>query len=190
MANHNFVVSGHGNISRRQQRRLTVVGGTRFNVKENACGSSDGDPALEDDPNRSIARRLHRDHRIAQFLGCASLKNDDNLVVVRGNAKLAQAYALHINGIYDRCYGPTSPATMISSRVVALGTPSSRGTIAARDEFTTGVFTAPPPPGARAWTPWCAPPHSRTFSFSPRLHSRPVVDSRQPCSRIVSPLRA
>jgi hypothetical protein len=102
MANHSFVVSGHGNISRRQQRRLTVVRGTGFNVKGNACGSSDGDPALEDDPNRSIAR-LHRDHRIAQFLGCASLKNDDNLVIVRGNAKLAQAYALHINGIYDRC---------------------------------------------------------------------------------------
>jgi hypothetical protein len=103
MTNHSFVVSGRGNISRRQQRRLTVAGGTGFNVKENACGSSDGDPALEDDPNRSIARRLHRDHRIAQFLGCASLKNDDNLVIVRGNAKLAQAYALHINGIYDRC---------------------------------------------------------------------------------------
>jgi phosphatidylserine/phosphatidylglycerophosphate/cardiolipin synthase-like enzyme len=31
----------------------------------------------------------------------ASQKNDENLVIVRGNQKLAQAYALHINGVYD-----------------------------------------------------------------------------------------
>jgi phosphatidylserine/phosphatidylglycerophosphate/cardiolipin synthase-like enzyme len=35
------------------------------------------------------------------FSDSASAKNDENLVIVRGNAKLAQAYALHINGVYD-----------------------------------------------------------------------------------------
>jgi phosphatidylserine/phosphatidylglycerophosphate/cardiolipin synthase-like enzyme len=35
------------------------------------------------------------------FSDAASAKNDENLVIVRGNAKLAQAYALHINGVYD-----------------------------------------------------------------------------------------
>lgn len=31
----------------------------------------------------------------------ASEKNDENLVIVRGNKRLAQAYALHIQGVYD-----------------------------------------------------------------------------------------
>jgi phosphatidylserine/phosphatidylglycerophosphate/cardiolipin synthase-like enzyme len=35
------------------------------------------------------------------FSAAASQKNDENLVIVRGNRKLAQAYALHINGVYD-----------------------------------------------------------------------------------------
>jgi phosphatidylserine/phosphatidylglycerophosphate/cardiolipin synthase-like enzyme len=35
------------------------------------------------------------------FSDSASGKNDENLVIVRGNKKLAQAYALHINGVYD-----------------------------------------------------------------------------------------
>jgi hypothetical protein len=35
------------------------------------------------------------------FSDSASQKNDENLVIIRGNAKLAQAYALHINGVYD-----------------------------------------------------------------------------------------
>jgi phosphatidylserine/phosphatidylglycerophosphate/cardiolipin synthase-like enzyme len=35
------------------------------------------------------------------FSASASSKNDENLVIVRGNTKLAQAYALHINGVYD-----------------------------------------------------------------------------------------
>jgi phosphatidylserine/phosphatidylglycerophosphate/cardiolipin synthase-like enzyme len=35
------------------------------------------------------------------FSVAASAKNDENLVIVRGNQKLAQLYALHINGVYD-----------------------------------------------------------------------------------------
>jgi phosphatidylserine/phosphatidylglycerophosphate/cardiolipin synthase-like enzyme len=35
------------------------------------------------------------------FSDSASAKNDENLVIVRGNLKLAQAYALHISGVYD-----------------------------------------------------------------------------------------
>ena len=35
------------------------------------------------------------------FSVAASEKNDENLVIVRGNKKLAQAYALQINGVYD-----------------------------------------------------------------------------------------
>lgn len=35
------------------------------------------------------------------FSASASEKNDENLVIVRGNTKLAQAYALHVNGVYD-----------------------------------------------------------------------------------------
>jgi len=35
------------------------------------------------------------------FSDSASAKNDENLVIVRGNQKLAQANALHINGVYD-----------------------------------------------------------------------------------------
>jgi phosphatidylserine/phosphatidylglycerophosphate/cardiolipin synthase-like enzyme len=35
------------------------------------------------------------------FSVSASEKNDENLMIVRGNQKLAQAYALHINGVYD-----------------------------------------------------------------------------------------
>jgi phosphatidylserine/phosphatidylglycerophosphate/cardiolipin synthase-like enzyme len=35
------------------------------------------------------------------FSVSASEKNDENLVIVRGNQKLAQAYALHIGGVYD-----------------------------------------------------------------------------------------
>lgn len=35
------------------------------------------------------------------FSPSASAHNDENLVIVRGNRRLAQAYALHVNGIYD-----------------------------------------------------------------------------------------
>jgi phosphatidylserine/phosphatidylglycerophosphate/cardiolipin synthase-like enzyme len=35
------------------------------------------------------------------FSDSASAKNDENLVIIRGNVRLAQAYALHINGVYD-----------------------------------------------------------------------------------------
>jgi hypothetical protein len=35
------------------------------------------------------------------FSDSASQHNDENLVIVRGNKKLAQAYAVHINGVYD-----------------------------------------------------------------------------------------
>jgi phosphatidylserine/phosphatidylglycerophosphate/cardiolipin synthase-like enzyme len=35
------------------------------------------------------------------FSDSASAHNDENLVIVRGNQKLAQAYAVHINAIYD-----------------------------------------------------------------------------------------
>jgi phosphatidylserine/phosphatidylglycerophosphate/cardiolipin synthase-like enzyme len=35
------------------------------------------------------------------FSVSASKKNDENLVIVSGNQKLAQAYALHVNGVYD-----------------------------------------------------------------------------------------
>jgi hypothetical protein len=35
------------------------------------------------------------------FSVAASGKNDENLVIVRRNRQLAQAYALHINGVYD-----------------------------------------------------------------------------------------
>jgi phosphatidylserine/phosphatidylglycerophosphate/cardiolipin synthase-like enzyme len=35
------------------------------------------------------------------FSDGASAHNDENLVIIRGNQKLAQAYALHINGVYD-----------------------------------------------------------------------------------------
>jgi phosphatidylserine/phosphatidylglycerophosphate/cardiolipin synthase-like enzyme len=35
------------------------------------------------------------------FSASASARNDENLVIVRGNSKLAQSYALHINGVYD-----------------------------------------------------------------------------------------
>jgi phosphatidylserine/phosphatidylglycerophosphate/cardiolipin synthase-like enzyme len=35
------------------------------------------------------------------FSDSASQKNDENLVIIRGNKKLARAYALHINGVYD-----------------------------------------------------------------------------------------
>jgi phosphatidylserine/phosphatidylglycerophosphate/cardiolipin synthase-like enzyme len=35
------------------------------------------------------------------FSDSASQHNDENLVIVRGNQKLAQAYAVHISGVYD-----------------------------------------------------------------------------------------
>jgi hypothetical protein len=35
------------------------------------------------------------------FSDSASAKNDENLVIIKGNKQLAQAYALHINGVYD-----------------------------------------------------------------------------------------
>jgi phosphatidylserine/phosphatidylglycerophosphate/cardiolipin synthase-like enzyme len=35
------------------------------------------------------------------FSPAASSKNDENLVIVRGNKRLAQAYALHLKGVYD-----------------------------------------------------------------------------------------
>jgi hypothetical protein len=35
------------------------------------------------------------------FSAAASSKNDENMVIVKGNAKLAQIYAAHIQGVYD-----------------------------------------------------------------------------------------
>jgi hypothetical protein len=35
------------------------------------------------------------------FSDSASTKNDENLVIIRGNTKLAQAYAVHASGVYD-----------------------------------------------------------------------------------------
>ena len=35
------------------------------------------------------------------FSVSASEKNDENLLIIRGNKRLAQAYAVHINGVYD-----------------------------------------------------------------------------------------
>ena len=35
------------------------------------------------------------------FSDSASKKNDENLVLIRGNKTLAQAYALHVSGVYD-----------------------------------------------------------------------------------------
>jgi phosphatidylserine/phosphatidylglycerophosphate/cardiolipin synthase-like enzyme len=35
------------------------------------------------------------------FSDSASQKNDENLVIIRGNKALAQAYAVHIQGVYD-----------------------------------------------------------------------------------------
>jgi hypothetical protein len=35
------------------------------------------------------------------FSGSASSKNDENFVIIRGNKALAQAYAVHISGVYD-----------------------------------------------------------------------------------------
>ena len=35
------------------------------------------------------------------FSDSASARNDENLVIIRGNRRLAQAYALHISGVYD-----------------------------------------------------------------------------------------
>jgi phosphatidylserine/phosphatidylglycerophosphate/cardiolipin synthase-like enzyme len=46
-------------------------------------------------PNCAVITGSHN------FSDSASTKNDENLVIIRGNTKLAQAYALHINGVYD-----------------------------------------------------------------------------------------
>jgi hypothetical protein len=46
-------------------------------------------------PNCAVITGSHN------FSDSASAKNDENLVIIRGNTKLAQAYALHINGVYD-----------------------------------------------------------------------------------------
>jgi phosphatidylserine/phosphatidylglycerophosphate/cardiolipin synthase-like enzyme len=35
------------------------------------------------------------------FSDAASKRNDENLVIIRGNMALAQAYAVHIEGVYD-----------------------------------------------------------------------------------------
>jgi PLD-like domain len=35
------------------------------------------------------------------FSDSASKKNDENLIIIRGNQKLARSYALHVNGVYD-----------------------------------------------------------------------------------------
>jgi PLD-like domain len=46
-------------------------------------------------PNCAVITGSHN------FSVSASQKNDENLVIVRGNQKLAQAYAVHVNGVYD-----------------------------------------------------------------------------------------
>jgi phosphatidylserine/phosphatidylglycerophosphate/cardiolipin synthase-like enzyme len=46
-------------------------------------------------PNCAVVTGSHN------FSDSASQRNDENLVIIRGNQELAQAYALHINGVYD-----------------------------------------------------------------------------------------
>ena len=77
---------------------------TEFNVGEIHAGSPHSSRSCirEAIADRSVFRRLRRDHTGSHnFSASASEKNDENLVIIRGNTKLAQAYALHINGVYD-----------------------------------------------------------------------------------------
>jgi phosphatidylserine/phosphatidylglycerophosphate/cardiolipin synthase-like enzyme len=74
---------------------------TEFNVKEmlgNHLMAIVHSKAIVIDPFSDQCAVITGSHN---FSISASEKNDENLVIVRGNRKLAQAYALHINGVYD-----------------------------------------------------------------------------------------
>jgi phosphatidylserine/phosphatidylglycerophosphate/cardiolipin synthase-like enzyme len=74
---------------------------TEFNVKEmldNHLMAIVHSKAIVIDPFSDQCAVITGSHN---FSISASEKNDENLVIVRGNQKLAQAYALHINGVYD-----------------------------------------------------------------------------------------
>ena len=74
---------------------------TEFNVKEmlgNHLMAIVHSKAIVIDPFSDQCAVITGSHN---FSVSASQKNDENLVIVRGNQKLAQAYALHINGVYD-----------------------------------------------------------------------------------------
>jgi phosphatidylserine/phosphatidylglycerophosphate/cardiolipin synthase-like enzyme len=74
---------------------------TEFNVKEMLGAHLMAivhSKAIVIDPFSSDCAVITGSHN---FSDSASAKNDENLVIVRGNQKLAQAYALHINGVYD-----------------------------------------------------------------------------------------
>ena len=69
------------------------MGGDRIQ-RQGDAGATDGDRSTEDDSDRSVLRPVRRDHRLAQFLRL-SAKNDENLVIVRGNQKLASLRPAH-----------------------------------------------------------------------------------------------
>jgi phosphatidylserine/phosphatidylglycerophosphate/cardiolipin synthase-like enzyme len=74
---------------------------TEFNVKEMLSAHMIAivhSKAIVIDPFSQDCAVITGSHN---FSVSASAKNDENLVIVRGNMKLAQAYALHINGVYD-----------------------------------------------------------------------------------------
>lgn len=74
---------------------------TEFNVKEMMAAHLIAivhSKAIVIDPFSNKCAVITGSHN---FSASASAKNDENLVIVRGNQKLAQAYALHINGVYD-----------------------------------------------------------------------------------------
>jgi hypothetical protein len=74
---------------------------TEFNVKEIHAANLIAivhSKAIVIDPFSDNCAVITGSHN---FSVSASEKNDENLVIVRGNTKLAQAYALHINGVYD-----------------------------------------------------------------------------------------
>jgi phosphatidylserine/phosphatidylglycerophosphate/cardiolipin synthase-like enzyme len=74
---------------------------TEFNVKEmlaNHLMAIVHSKAIVIDPFSDQCAVITGSHN---FSVSASEKNDENLVIVRGNQKLAQAYALHVNGVYD-----------------------------------------------------------------------------------------
>jgi phosphatidylserine/phosphatidylglycerophosphate/cardiolipin synthase-like enzyme len=74
---------------------------TEFNVQEmHAAGmiAIVHSKAIVIDPFSNQCAVITGSHN---FSVSASEKNDENLVIIRGNTKLAQAYALHINGVYD-----------------------------------------------------------------------------------------
>jgi phosphatidylserine/phosphatidylglycerophosphate/cardiolipin synthase-like enzyme len=74
---------------------------TEFNVKEMMAASLIAivhSKAIVIDPFADDCVVITGSHN---FSVSASKKNDENLVLIRGNKKLAQAYAVHINAVYD-----------------------------------------------------------------------------------------